>query len=135
MPYQNFNDGLYLIKQPSNKGGIEHYGVLDVGNTIRHPQVSGLHPIVIHQIPPRARMSWFKDTGTWNVIGKVDLKFQNQAIERIKVALKTPDYDLFSNNCEQFARFITEGEKYSTQLRWAGGIALILVAITIFDWN
>lgn len=135
MPYQNLNDGLYLIKQPSHKVGIEHYGILDVGNTIQHPQANVLHPIVIHQIPPRIRMDWLKDTGNWNIVGEVKPEFLGQAIGRIKVAFKDPNYDLFCNNCEQFARFIVQGEKYSTQLRWVGGIALILVAITIFDWD
>jgi hypothetical protein len=43
------------------------------------------------------------------------------AIERVSVAFGDPNYNLFANNCEQFARFISVGEKTSTQL-WAVGL-------------
>ncbi len=38
---------------------------------------------------------------------------------------KVYDQFLFTNNCEQFARFVTEGQKYSTQMA-----AAVVVGVT-----
>jgi len=50
MPYQNHPDGLYLLKQASEKSGIaiDHYGVADIGNVLEHPESDGSHPLIIH---------------------------------------------------------------------------------------
>ncbi len=116
MPFKNYSDGLYLLKQSSEKNGIaiEHYGVLDIGNVLGHSQHDGSHPVVIHQTPPRIRIDWLQDTGNWHVIGKVfDLI---SAKQRLREAFKKPSYDLFGNNCEHFARFITQNQYTSNQL-------------------
>lgn len=132
MPYQNLDDGLYLIEQPSEKNGIPitHYGVLDVGNLLRHPAIDGTHPIVIHQTPPSIRADFLGNTGSWSVKGKVD--DIAGAIERIKEAIKNPNYDLFGNNCEHFARFVAFGQKHSTQIFWGGAAVVALSALAFF---
>ena len=58
MPYQSFPDGLYLAKQKSNikPDLIDHYGVIDIGNILRHPQGNPYMPIVIHQAIPAIRV-------------------------------------------------------------------------------
>lgn len=124
MPYQNLNDGLYLITQPAEKNGIklEHYGILDVGNILRHPNADGSHPVVIHQTPPNIRADWLGNTGNWNLKGHIsDVQ---GAMERIKEAFKNPTYDLFGNNCEHFARYVSQGKRYSNQIFW-GGVGVI----------
>ncbi len=127
MPYQNLEDGLYLLKQPSQKGGIEHYGVLDIGNVLRFPGVSTIRPIVIHQTPPQVRPDLLENTGQWQILGQVTPEHLNAAIERCYMALNDPHYDLFENNCEQFARYIIEGQKYSTQLIGFGATAVLII--------
>ncbi|HEY9032115.1 MAG TPA: hypothetical protein VIM93_12195 [Kangiella sp.] len=131
MPYQNLEDGLYLIEQSSDKNGIpiKHYGVLDVGNILQHPAIDGTHPIVVHQTPPNIRADFLGNTGTWSVLGKVtDL---SGAIERVKEAIKNPAYDLFGNNCEHFARFVAMGRRYSSQVFW-GGAAVVALSVLAF---
>lgn len=130
MPYQNLPDTLYLIRQPSGKFGVDHYGILDVGNVLNQRTVIGDHPVVIHQTPPRVRMDWLQNTGTWVIEGHVEPGQLQPAIARVSIALQNQEYDFFSNNCEQFARFIVEGNKYSTQLQ-AVSIVATLVALPI----
>ena len=134
MPYQNIEDGLYVIKQKAVKNGIaiDHYGLLDIGNILEHENIDGKHPIVIHQTPPSIRLNWLKDTGMWEIVGKViDL---SGAKERLKEAIKTPGYDLLGNNCEHFARFVAFNKKYSSQLIWGavGIVALGFLAFNLF---
>lgn len=129
MPYQGYADGLYLIKRKSTQKGVDHYGVLDIGNRIHHPQVDGINPVVIHKGAEGIFIDWFQDTGSWNVIGKVTDEMS--AIERLNLAFQNPQYDLFGNNCEHFARYITIGKRESTQIQ-AAGIAVGLAALAIF---
>lgn len=120
MPYEDLNDGLYLVSQPAEKNGvrIEHYGIVDIGNTLQHPEANGTHPVVIHQTPPHIRADWLANTGRWSVLGRVtDVA---GAMQRLRAALANPQYELFGNNCEHFARFVAQGERYSNQIFWAG---------------
>lgn len=131
MPFQTLGDGLYLVKQKSlNKPGIEHYGILDVGNRLRHPNVDGVNPTIVHQTPPQLRIDWFANTGNWEVLGKIT--DENMAIERIKYAANNPGYDLFGNNCEQFARYVATGKHESTQLQAVTILGLTALAIYAF---
>lgn len=133
MPYRHLSNGLYLMRQPGAKVGIDHYGILDVGNIIGHPQVDEFHPTVIHQTPPKVKMDWLEDTGNWEILGKVHPMHLHQAIQRVRIALRNQDYDFFSNNCEQFARFIAEGESYCTQLQAAGALTVLIALPILFD--
>lgn len=75
-------------------------------------------------------MDWLRDTGAWSIEGHVEIERLPQAIARVDIALQNQEYDFFSNNCEQFARFVVGGNKYSTQLR-AAGIVAALIALPI----
>lgn len=128
MPFQGCEDGLYIAKQKSqNKLGIEHYGILDIGNRLNHPNADGINPTVVHQTPPQLRIDWLKDTGIWALLGKIT--DEAMARERISIAAKTPNYELFGNNCEHFARFIATGKRESRQLQSAAVISLAALAI------
>ena len=131
MPYQHLDDGLYLIKQKSAEKGVDHYGVLDIGNRIRHPAADGINPVVVHKGTSGFRIDWFQNTGTWDVVGKVI--DEAGALERLQRAFKDPNYDLFGSNCEHFARFVATGKHESTQVQAAviiGGLAsLALLAL------
>lgn len=118
MPHQTLADGLYLLKQGSPEKGVDHYGILDIGNRLGRRHAS--EPVVIHQTPPAIRFDWLRDTGHWAVLGKVT--DEAAALERIRIALMNPRYDLFGHNCEHFARFVATGRRESTQLQWVVGL-------------
>jgi len=135
MPYKDLSDGLYLVSQGSEKDGvaITHFGVLDVGNILRHTASDGTHPLVIHQTPPRVRVDWLANTGNWSVMGRVtDVA---GAMERLKATFSNPEYDLFGNNCEHFARFVTEGSRKSDQIFWAGVGVVAVGALAIYAFK
>lgn len=72
-------------------------------------------------------------TGNWEIVGRVRDDQINNAIQRIHEALRNPKYDLFGNNCEHFARYVTTGVKESKQLQGAVAIAA-LGALLISIW-
>ena len=128
MPYQGYSDGLYLVAQKSEAKGVDHYGIMDIGNRIRHPGADGINPVIIHQTPPTIRIDWFQNTGVWRVLGAVaDESF---ALQRLNAAFANPNYDLFGNNCEHFARFVALGTRESTQVK-AAVVVAGLAALTI----
>lgn len=120
---------LYLLRQQSQTKPVYHYGVLDVGNRLGRP-VSGIAPpVVIHQTPPSVTLTHFAETEEWQLLGKVE--DESSALSRMHSALKNPNYDLFGNNCEHFARFIATGVRESTQLQIVGivvGVATLIYA-------
>jgi hypothetical protein len=121
MPYLQYPDGLYLLKQKAETKGVEHYGILDVGNRLGHPQVNGTHPVVIHQTPPTIKIDWLQNTGEWLILGRITN--EGSAKERMSSAFQNPTYDLFGHNCEHFARYVATGRRESTQLQAAGIVA------------
>jgi hypothetical protein len=127
-PFSQFPEGMYLLKRPSTYPLIEHYGVLVTGNLVRELGINSVAPVVIQQTLPRARVDWAEATGNWNMVGQVLPPLVPFAMERVSIAFTNPNYDLFENNCEQFARFIAAGEKTSTQL-WAVGLGATFVLL------
>lgn len=122
MPYQHLNDGLYLVRQKSAAKGVDHYGILDVGNRIGHPEIIfPVQPVVIHQRPPRIQIDWLQNTGEWAVLGQIT--DEADAIARMRKAAENPNYDLFGHNCEHFARYVATGRRESTQVQVAVAIA------------
>lgn len=121
MPYQGYPDGLYLLVKRSESKGVDHYGILDIGNRIEHPHVDGRHPTVIHQTPPSIRLDWLQDTGVWRILGRIT--DEKHAIQRMMAARSNPAYDLFGHNCEQFARYVATGVHESKQLQAVGFVA------------
>jgi hypothetical protein len=135
VPMRQLPAGMYLVKRPSTYPFIEHYGVLVTGDLVRKLGINSLEPIVIHQTYPRARVDWATATGNWNMIGQVLPPLVPFAMQRISVAFGDPNYDLFANNCEQFARFISVGQKTSTQL-WAIGLGgVFALAVWVLSQN
>lgn len=136
MPFKKFTDGLYLAKQKSRikPNLIDHYGIIDIGNILNHPQGNKKIPIVIHQAFPTVRIDRLRNTGKWNILGKVkDSKLSNAKL-RIQTAIKNPKYNFFCNNCEQFARYVTTGIKESKQLQAAVCI-VALGALLSLIWD
>ena len=129
MPYLNLEDGLYLIRRNSDKGGVHHYGILDVGNRIQNPMVHIENPVVIHQVPPAIRIDWLQNTGSWQDCWRIT--DEDYAIQRMKQAFNNPGYDLFGNNCEHFARYVATGVRESTQLQVVGVMAGLAALVWI----
>lgn len=130
MPYQNYSDGLYLLIQKSVEKGVDHYGIMDIGNVLEITQAEGApQPVVIHQTPPSLQVNWLQDTGSWEIVGKITDEIK--AKERIRESAENPNYNLFGNNCEHFARFVATGVKESTQLQSAVMVTG-LVALTVY---
>jgi hypothetical protein len=128
MSYQDLADGLYLVVQKSQAKGVEHYGILDVGNRIQHPQVHSQQPTVIHQSPPRIQIDWLQSTGQWKVLAKIT--DEADAMMRIRTAAENPNYSLFGHNCEHFARYVATGKRESKQVQ-AGVFIAGLVALAL----
>ena len=130
MPYQQLEDGLYLLKKKSEGKGVDHYGILDVGNRIGNPGVDGRHPVVIHQTPPSIKFDWLQGTGAWAILGLIT--DETDAIARMNNAFQNPAYHLFGHNCEHFARYVATGRRESTQLQ-AVGVVAGLVALVFYS--
>lgn len=121
MSYQGLGEGLYFLKRPSREKGVDHYGILDVGNRIRHPEVDGCLPVLIHMTPPTLSIEWFEGAEVWTVLGRIE--DEAKAIQRIHSASRNPAYHWFGNNCEHFARFVAMGTRESKQVQAGTAIA------------
>jgi Lecithin retinol acyltransferase len=129
-----YSDGIYLlnkpIENPFQKPG-RHYGILIKGQ--RFLEILGIHdrrPIVIH----KTNNGIYRDsaeTYEWEILGQVPPHQITDAMRRMQLSLLSPlNYDLFINNCEHFARFVTTGKKESSQVQGVaviGGLVLLLL--------
>ncbi len=130
MPSPNLLPGLYLVEQPNAQKGLDHYAILDIGNRLMIPDVYPGEPILIHQTPPRVRRDYLATSGRWIILGQIH--DERYAIARMKRALENPNYDLFGNNCEHFARYVATGKRESTQLKhwfFVGGVAALFLVM------
>ena len=59
------------------------------------------------------------DAFNWKEIGKIPESDIPLAVLRTKLSIND-GYNLLSDNCEHFARFVTTGNKESTQVQTAG---------------
>lgn len=125
MPYRNsisgyfVPDGIYRMTRRNEEKGVTHYAVLDVGNIFGFRLPPGMPPMVIHQTPPHIQVEPLNEADIWFVEYAVPQEDWPGAISRYNQAIEDPFYRTLNNNCEQFARFITEGEKVSHQVNGA----------------
>jgi hypothetical protein len=121
--------GLYLLKQSSAEKTVDHFALLDVGNGLQADWNRLRRPVIVHQTPPAVRADWFENTGEWEILGRVI--DETGALARIRIALQTPGYDLFGNNCEHFARFVATGVRESRQVQGFCAVAGLLAVLMI----
>jgi hypothetical protein len=128
------NKGLYLVKcavEVKGKLLVDHYGIVDVGNILGQLPPGDGRSIVVHQTSPEIKKDWF-EPGDWLNLGTItDIEFAKQ---RFNEAIKNPKYDLFGNNCEHFARFISTGKRESLQIQnytALGFVGVLVVAACI----
>lgn len=131
--FQHMPDGLYLVKRPSSYPLIEHYGVLLVGQALWSFGYDLDQPVILHRTDCGVRADWAAYAGPWNILGQVPPRLVPSAVTRFSAALQGHDYDLFTNNCEHFARFVTEGRDYSTQV--AGAVVVAGLALVVWAAN
>lgn len=134
MPYQVLTHGIYLIRQRSVKWGVDHYGVLDIGNRLglANDEADGITPIVIHQALPYIQvctLAHFEDNGSWEALEKSP--DEHSAAIRFRQACLKPNYALLDNNCEQFARGVVSGNRESKQLQTAVGVTTFIALTAI----
>ena len=122
MTVNDLAPGLYLAKFDSNKLGglIDHYGVLDIGNRsgfLIHP-FAYTEPHIIHQTHPELRVDALSELGPIDVVSveRIPAEKEQETTDLIRKAQEDPQYRLFDNNCEHFARGVATGERTSTQV-------------------
>ncbi len=105
------SEGIYLVKRKSVilPSVIDHYAVIVVGKPLKQLGYSEQYPLVFHLTDEGIRIDWLETSGSWEMLGAVHPTQRQNAIRRLKLAFNNPNYILLSNNCEQFARFVTEG--------------------------
>ncbi|SRR6266496_745760 len=132
MPHGLLSDGLYLVKQRAqvSKSGVEHYGIMNVGNRLAQSPAHGFvrRPVVYHNTPPSLRAEWLTNTGGWAIVSRIE--DERAAIARLRAAWRNPSYDMLGNNCEHFAFYVATGERKSPQVR-AGVTIASIAAIVI----
>ncbi len=125
------SDGIYQVKRKSTYPLIEHYGVVIIGKHLEHLGFYDKRPRVIHKTDLGICADFF-NSSEWQRLKFVPASQVDQEIVRIKMALRNPTYYLLSSNCEHFARFVMEGEEYSTQVQTVevlGGLALACILL------
>jgi len=70
VPYQGFPDGLYLVMQRSVGKGIDHYGILDIGNRLGVRGADGINPVIVHQSPSGITADWLGQTPYERLLAK-----------------------------------------------------------------
>jgi hypothetical protein len=118
MGYLEMRNGLYLLKRRVSEKGVDHYGVGVAGNWVLRLQRT--HPVVVHLMPSSLQFDWWNEKD-WTVVDKS--RDSGAALDRLKAAIENKAWDLFSNNCEQFARAVVTGKRESRQLQGAVAIA------------
>ena len=127
--------GIYLAKKPAEKFGglIEHYGIIEVGNILNLVAADLNTLVVYHQTAEKGfTYEYISSPSPWTIIGRVRNENLMDARSRLINASTEPNYDLWGNNCEHFARYVASGEKTSSQLNGClavtGLVAIIWLA-------
>jgi hypothetical protein len=121
---QQLVPGLYWIAQQSQKKGVEHHAILDVGNCLRYRDVYPTSPIIIHQTPPSIRREPFVSTGDWRMVMKIEDVLI--ARRRLLAVCSKPLYRVIDNNCEHFARYVATGKRESHQVQAVGFVGVLI---------
>ena len=127
------SDGIYHVKRKSTYPLIEHHGVVVIGKHLEELRFYDKKPRLIHKTDLGIHADFFDSRG-WENLKFVPARQISQEIARIRVSLNNPTYYLLSSNCEHFARFVMEGEQYSTQVR-LGVVAVSAAALLWLNNN
>ena len=118
MPHEGLADGLHLARQTGLKVKgypVTHYGIIDVGNALGIPGVeTEKGPTVIHQTPPEIQFEHIGADPPWEITARVE-DIEGAKCRTVE-GLKTPEYNMFTNNCEHFAKYVARDSKVSGQV-------------------
>jgi hypothetical protein len=133
VPFREVPDGIFLVKKRSIKIPIaDHYGVLVAGRPLRDFGIPGGEPVIIHRTPD-IRAEWAETTGAWEKVEEVPRHQTQFAVARALEEFDQPNYYALTNNCEHTARYITSGEKKSTQVNWIVGAGFVAFVIWLMN--
>lgn len=112
-----FENGIYLVKRKSTYAPFikEHYGVAIIGRYLRNFNPQWNKATVIHKTNLGVRRDNFNPF-EWEKVEKISEQNITDAVNRTGITMNDA-YDLLSDNCEHFARFVTTGKKESTQVQ------------------
>ena|SRR2546428_9769788 len=133
VPFREIPNGVFLVRKQSTKiPAADHYGVLVAGESLAAFGIPSYEPVMIHRTEIM-NVERAEATGVWDFVEKVDYDQIHMAAARASETLNEPNYYLLSNNCEHTARYITSGEKKSTQINWVigAGLAVGLLALVL----
>lgn len=129
VPFREIPTGIFLVKKPSVKIPLaDHYGVLVAGNPLMQFGIPSYEPVIIHRTP-EMRVETAESTGAWQMVDEVPPDQTYSAISRATEVFGEPGWSVLNNNCEHTARYITSGEKKSTQVENFFAIALLSVVL------
>ncbi|SRR5258706_14679275 len=133
VPFREVPDGIFLVKRQSTKIPLaDHYGVLVAGRPLSDFGIHGNEPVIIHRTPD-IRAEWAETTGAWEKVEEVPLHQTQFAVARALEEFDQPHYYPLTNNCEHTARYITSGEKKSTQVNGVLWVGLVAFAIWLVN--
>lgn len=111
IPFREFPDGVFLMRKQSTKIPVIHR-------------------------TSEMRADWAETTGAWEVVEQVAADQTQSAVARASEEFAQPNYYLLTNNSEHTARYITSGEKVSTQVGQYLAIGLLgVAAICLLNQN
>jgi hypothetical protein len=123
MSYERASSGVYLLKRRAPRKCADHYGVGVDGNWVM--RLSKTYPVVVHLTPASLEIERWHETEWVKVEVAPDPR---AALDRLSTATQRQRWDLFTNNCEQFAREVVSGKRESRQLQGVGiGLAALAV--------
>jgi hypothetical protein len=133
VPFREVGDGIFLVKKQSTKIPLaEHYGVLVTGTPLGEFGIPSNAPVIIHRTPD-IRAEWAEETGAWEMVEQVPPHQTQFAVARALEEFERPNYYPLTNNCEHTARYITSGEKTSTQANWIVGAGLAVLVVWLIN--
>ncbi len=133
VPFREVSDGIFLVKRQSTKIPLaDHYAVLVAGNPLSSFGLPSNAPVILHRTPD-IRAEWAEATGVWEMVEEVPYCQTQFAVARALEEFDQPNYYPLTNNCEHTARYITSGEKMSTQVNWVVGAGLVAFVVWLIN--
>lgn len=124
-----FEEGLYIVKRRAIlPPGKEHYAIAIVGRHVRNFDPSSKGPIVIHKTNQPGRHCDSFIASEWERVEKIPEDSLEQVLHRMRISWWEP-YNLFLDNCEDWARYVATGKKESFQVRQFVALGLALCGI------
>ncbi|MGZ5437169.1 MAG: hypothetical protein ACXWID_07895 [Pyrinomonadaceae bacterium] len=131
VPFWQMSPGVFLVRKPSTKIPLaDHYGVLVTGDSLMEFGLPSYDPLIIHRTPDM-KAEFAETTGVWEVLDQVPPEQTPYAAARALEEFAQPIWRPLDSNCEHTARYITHGEKKSTQVETVITVSLVSLLILL----